>query len=304
MVTFIKKYLAFLAMLHIAVCLATPFPIRSGFHLPDSITELTLKYKTINNLILLPVRINDTLVVNLILDTGTRNIVLFGKRFQKYFSFELNQQVQFSGLGTGNPVFGKLTLNNSVSIGSVIGLDIPIVVVNSKNLFSTLVNVHGVIGYELFLKFEVEINPKTQQITFRPPEGNILPEQFTRLPLRVVDTRPFLDCEIALNDGSKISELMIDTGSAFGLLLKTNNWEKLEMEDNQSEILGRGLNGVVEGFHSKTDYLRLNTLEIKSFSTITVRSPWHNNASIGMKLLMDYAIVLNYCKGYAGLMRV
>ena len=139
---FFKNFRSLLGWLPIAACLTTSipacstgWPFRSGFHLPDSVAALTLKYKTINNLILLPVRINDTLRVNLILDTGTRNIVLFGKRFQKYFKFEPSQQVQFSGLGSGNPVFGKLSINNEVSIQSVIGLDIPIVVVPNKNLF-------------------------------------------------------------------------------------------------------------------------------------------------------------------------
>ena len=141
-------------------------------------------------------RINDTLVVNLILDTGTRNIVLFGKRFQKYFTTQPNRPIQFSGLGSGKPVIGKLTINNEVSIQSISGLDIPIVVVPNKNLFESYLNVHGVIGYEIFLKFEVEINPAAQQITFRSPEHSTLSKQYVRLPLRIVDSRPLLDCQI------------------------------------------------------------------------------------------------------------
>jgi hypothetical protein len=31
-----------------------------------------------------------------------------------------------------------------------------------------------------------------------------------------------------------------------------------------------------------------------------IASPWHNYASIGMDILKDYTLVLNYCKGYAG----
>ena len=107
MVSFIKIVFIFYCILPLTECLAKGSPIRSGFHLPDSMTSITFRYKTIKNLIMLPVRINDTLVVNLILDTGTRNIVLFGKRFQKYFTTQPNRPIQFSGLGSGKPVIGK-----------------------------------------------------------------------------------------------------------------------------------------------------------------------------------------------------
>ena len=52
----------------------------AGFFMPDELNEMTLHYKTYHNLILLPVTINDSVHVNLILDTGCRNLVLFGRR--------------------------------------------------------------------------------------------------------------------------------------------------------------------------------------------------------------------------------
>ncbi|NJM25808.1 MAG: hypothetical protein HC859_10290 [Bacteroidia bacterium] len=126
---------------------------RVGFALPDSVTEFTLRYETIENLIILPVQINKDLKLNLILDTGCRNIVLFGRRFNKYFRFEPGKVVKFSGLGDGNPVEGSVALNNTVSIGAVLGERIPLVVVPSRNLFSSFTNIHGVIGYRYFLSF-------------------------------------------------------------------------------------------------------------------------------------------------------
>ena len=110
---------------------------KAGFSLPEHVSEVSLKFQSIRNLIVLPVVINDSIQVNLILDTGCRNLVLFGKRFQKLFQTEPNQKVQFSGLGDGNPIQGKLSLNNKVSIQAVIGEKIPVVIVAEKNLFST-----------------------------------------------------------------------------------------------------------------------------------------------------------------------
>lgn len=311
MVPFFKIILSLTGLLQVIACpaLSSPAlsagrPFRSGFHLPDSVSELTLKYKTLGNLIILPVSINDTLEVNLILDTGTRNLVLFGKRFQKHFQFLPDKKIQFSGLGAGNPVFGKLSIKNKVEINTVVGLDIPVVVVPDKNLFGALPSVHGVIGYEIFLKFEIEINPLLREITFRSPIHSNRNEDFVRVPLLIKDSRPILDCEIFMTQNQKrLCDLMIDTGSAFGMLVKStdNRWV---IQEGSIDTFGRGFNGMVEGFEMKTKSVQLKNMSIDVANTRLTKSPWHNYASIGMDILKDYRVILNYCMGYVELRQI
>jgi len=246
MVPFFKIILSLTGLLLTIACLALPSPLRSGFHLPDTVEELTLKYKTVGNLILLPVTINDTLKLNLILDTGTRNLVLFGRRFQKFFTFLPDSKVKFSGLGTGSPVFGMLSIQNKVEINSVMGLDIPVVVVTDKNLFGSMINVHGVIGYEIFNKFEIEINPAREVIIFRSPMHDHANPGYVRIPLEVKDCKPMLDCAIFITpEQNRLCDLMIDTGSTFGLLVKAtdNQWFG---NYGQPEVIGEGFNGDVK----------------------------------------------------------
>lgn len=273
---------------------------RAGFYLPDSVHEVTLKYKSIHNLVLLPVVINDTIKVNLILDTGCRNLVLFGKRFQKLFQLQKDKKIQFSGLGSGKPIYGSLSLDNSVSIDAVIGERIPVVIVPNQNLFGAYINVHGVIGYDIFTKFEIELNPARQLITFRPAARAELAPEFTRVPIRIEDSRPLIDCEVVFSEEhSKLCNLMIDTGSSLGLLLKTTEIDKYP-PNSERTVLGRGLNGLIEGLKLETEKLVLGGIEIHSIDTGIIHSQWHNYASVGMELLKDYSLVLNYCKSYAG----
>jgi hypothetical protein len=225
---------------------------------------------------------------------------LFGKRFQKLFRLEPGQGVKFSGLGSGSPVYGKLSLNNKVAIDAVLGNDIPVVVVPSQNLFRNYPNVHGVIGYDIFTKFEVEINATRQNITFRPAATATLGEEFTRVPIRVEDSRPVIDCRVIFTkDKTHICDLMIDTGSALGLLLKTTDIKKYSLHGTRT-VLGRGFNGDIEGMETSTERLMVDQVEMKQVPTGIIQSPWHNYASIGMDILKDYTLVLNYCKGYAG----
>lgn len=271
----------------------------AGFFLPDSVVEMTLKYRMMRDLIILPVMINDSVKVNLIIDTGCRNLILFGKRFSKRLRITPGRSVEFSGLGDGRSVRGKLSLGNKVSIHHVLGEQIPVVIVENHNLFANYQNVHGVIGYDIFVKFEIEINARNQTITFRPALNNISPAGYTQVPLRIVDARPVLASEVYLQGvTSKPQDLMIDTGSSLGLLLKTTSIENFG-RDGHTTVLGVGFNGPVRGYQTIAERVRIRGLDIRNVSTGIVSSTWHNNASIGMEVLKNYVVILNYCRAYA-----
>jgi hypothetical protein len=271
----------------------------AGFFLPDSVKEMTLKYRTVRGLIILPVTINDSVEVNLILDTGCRNLILFGKRFKHLFKINSAKPIEFSGLGSGPSVKGTLSIGNKVSIREVLGQQIPVVIVDENNLFGNYHNVHGVIGYDIFVKFEIELNTSTRTITFRPAINAFAPYGYTQIPLRIVDSRPMIKSQIFMDKNTSRSlDLMIDTGSSLGLLLKTTNIS--EYDHHRSEkVLGIGFNGPVSGYQIISNKLILVGMEMKNVRTGIVSSPWHNNASIGMNVLKDYIVVLNYCKAYA-----
>jgi hypothetical protein len=272
----------------------------TGFFLPDSLAEVTFKFRKVDNLILLPVTFNDTLQLNLILDTGCRNIVLFGKRFNNLFELHPDKKIQFSGLGSGKPVVGRLSVENKVSINAVVGDKIPVVVVPDQNLFGPNSKVDGIIGYDIFIKFEIEINLKSQIITFRPAFTSEISKGYDKVAIRVEDSRPIIRSTIFFQGKEGLSlDLMLDTGSSLGLLLKTNELEKYPAESS-TKVLGRGLNGQIHGTKARTERLLLDNLEVKALDTGIIYSPWHNHASVGMEIMKNYSIVLNYCKSYAG----
>jgi hypothetical protein len=251
-------------------------------------------------LVVLPVVINDSIQVNLVLDTGCRNLVLFGKRFQKLFQTEPTQKVQFSGLGDGSPIHGKLSLNNKVSIQAVIGENIPLVIVPHQNLFGTFANIHGVIGYDIFIKFEVELDHAQQRITFRPAATSELSSEYEKIPLVIDDSRPLIKSQVFFeNNDGHLCDLMLDTGSTLGLLMKTTDLTKFPV-GNARKVLGRGFNGNVMGTETIAMKVILNTFEILGITAGITQSDWHNYASVGMDVLKNYTVVLNYCKSYAG----
>lgn len=270
----------------------------AGFFLPDSVGETTIKYRTIKDLIILPVTINDSVEVNLILDTGCRNLVLFGRKFEKLLRIGSSRPIVFSGLGNGKPVSGQLSLGNKVCMNHVLGEQIPVVIVDSNDLFGNYHNVHGVIGYDIFVKFEVEINARDRMITFRPALTSSAPNGYTQVPLSVVDSRPVIGSSIIVDNKTRMTlELMIDTGSSLALLLKTKKMERFGGHGNET-VLGMGVNGPVSGYEMISKKILLDGLEMHHISTGIISSRWHSNATIGMQVLKNYVVVLNYCKSY------
>jgi len=295
------KSLKYLVLLSLLVLPLSTFSNNNnaGFYLPDSLQEMSINFRTVDNLIVLPVSVNDSVHVNLILDTGCRNIVLFGKRFKKLLNIRSGKPVIFSGLGTGASVKGSLSINNKVTIHSVLGKLVPVIIVPDKNLFSQYRDIDGVIGYDIFLKFEIEINSKEHRITFRKALTATPPDGYSQVPLKIVDSRPVMQSNIIFENKSTAScDLMIDTGSAIGLLLKTTDLGKYHAHE-KPEMIGMGLNGALYGFTSVATNLQLGDFVFSQLNVGIVKSDWHNHASIGMDVLKDYIVVLNYCKSYA-----
>lgn len=291
-----------LAAILIALCprLLQASTSRAGFSMPDSLKEVTFKYRSHGNLIILPVTINDSVKVNLILDTGCRNLVLFGTQFNRFFELHPEKKVNFSGLGSGKPVSGRLSLNNKVSIDAVIGEKIPVVIIPDQKLFRPGDDVDGIIGYDIFIKFEVELICARRQITFRPAiKAEIAPE-YEKVAIKVEDGRPIINSTLMIDSKEVSFDLMIDTGSSLGLLLKTTDMSRFQGTKGSGSVLGRGLNGRIHGSSFLAEHLFLDDMEIGKVQAGIIYSPWHNYASVGMDLITNYSIVLNYCKSYAG----
>ncbi len=268
----------------------------AGFNLPDSLAELTMSFSTRGNLIVVPVVINKSINVNLILDTGCRNLVLFGKQFTALLETLPDKVISFSGLGQGKPVTGKLSVNNLVEISSITGEHLPIVVVDDKNVFRQYRNIHGIIGYDLFLKFEIEINFKLKEMKFRPALTARPRDNFNTVRLNIVDSKPFMESSVTVNNQRSAFELMIDTGSALGLILRMSSLKDPGVERS---VIGVGLNGNIAGYVFDAGTVNVDDLVMKNITANVIEGSGSGGASIGMDALKHYIVVLNYCQAYA-----
>jgi hypothetical protein len=125
----------------------------------------TIEFRTRNSLIIVPVEINDTLHVMLAIDPHCSSVVLFGKKYERLLEGSRPVSTQFPAKYEEGPV----SVHNKISVGPVVGENVPILVVPNTNPLNFFTSVHGVIGSHFFATYDFQIDHKKQTLTFLPP---------------------------------------------------------------------------------------------------------------------------------------
>jgi hypothetical protein len=275
----------------------SPSNRNTGFYLPDSVSEMRIQYKENDGLIVLPFIINDTIQVNLILDTGSSNIILFGKKFKNLID-QTARKIRFSGHGDGTPREGFAMTGVRLKLDIISGDNIPVVVI-PKRVFNGYSAADGVIGLDILQKFEVEIDPLKRIIFFRPAATAELGHEYSRASLKIDGHLPVLSSMLTMKDGNRVAtNLAIDTGSMLGLLMVTDNLSNLNPFD--MTLTATGINGDVYSYKYWVKSLNCEGLTVTDVPIAVTFKKSKSYASIGMGLLKEYRIVLNYPKGYVG----
>lgn len=262
--------------------------------------EITLKYRKYKELIILSAQLNDSMPVNLILDTGCRNTILFGRKYDAVVNPYTSKTIAFSGLGNNSPLLGRISLNNELQFNGVKGSGVVIVVVPSREFVYGMPEIDGVIGYDLLRWFEIEVNPKLSTVTFRNPDGNCLHGDYFKFNLNPDEILPFVSGKLKTTTHTNTDlPLLIDTGSQLGVLLKS-----YQINENNCEVIARGLCGYIKGTEAYASVFNMNDIQLSSnliFYVIPAKN--QEMLSIGMDFLKDYVFIINSVKQYAAIKR-
>lgn len=266
----------------------------------------SFSFRLINNLIIVPVVLDDSLKASFILDTGVRNTILFDSSgyFNKHRSA---RQVLLAGAGQQHNINAFVVEDVNISFPGINGSGHQLVVLEDDllQLSSHLgTAVQGIIGFDFFNAFTVEINYIRKRITVYQ-SGSFSPgRRDESVPIHFFQQRPYLYADIVQYQGpSFMAELLIDTGASHGLMLEKDSNDSIRLpEKNLETIIGWGLGGEVHGFLG-----RIESLEIAGFTfadmlasyTTDYSSPVvfeesGRNGSIGGELLSRFTTTYDY----------
>ncbi|MFZ5973262.1 MAG: aspartyl protease family protein [Bacteroidota bacterium] len=272
----------------------------SGFNFAEGVSHTTLPFVLYKNLMIIPARLNDSVTLRLILDTGTRSALLYGKRFANLATLMRDKKIKVTGWGGSSGTDAMMAYPNQLDIADVSGQQLSIAVVPNRRLLAERPDIDGVIGYELFVRFVVEINYQTQTIHLYNRLHPVSENLYTSIPLEINQARPQVLSTIRLKNKKEITlKLLVDTGSSLGLTVYARDREGFPTSFERDAI-GIGLAGWVYGFDLFVDYLHLNDFLISGIRSHLIHveghpdENFHMAGSLGAGFLKDHIVIFDY----------
>jgi hypothetical protein len=282
-----------------------------GFTIADGKSQCEIPIEIHNNLIVVPVILNGALPLKFIVDTGVRTSILTQKSFSDILNLPYSRKYTISGPGGEKLVDAYITNNVTLQLPGVIGRGHAMLVLAEdylelRNYLGT--DVHGILGYELFSRFIVEINYERKFMRLMQPKKFRMKRKFQAVPIRIEDTKPYITTPIILQNGTQLTaKLLVDSGASHGLMLDQVSDDRIQVPEHYvSSVLGRGLGGEIRGKVGRIRTLQLGNFHIENpivnfpdpnsyFDTLkTGTSP--RNGSIGGEVLSRFTVIFNFPK--------
>ncbi len=297
----------------IYLCVAAPYCSMAqevlGFAITEGKSQVTIPIEIQNNLIIVPVIINRQIPLKFILDTGVRTAILTEKSFSDILNLQYSRKYSIAGPGGHKVVEAFVTNNVTLDLPGIHGQGHALLVLDQdylelRNYLG--MDVHGILGYELFSRFVIEIDYERKFMVIKNPDKFVPKRKFEMLPIEVDDTKPYIAATVQINDSTRsIIKLLIDTGASHGLILETNSSPLIQLPPKHiNSIIGRGLGGVITGQIGRIGSLKLGRYEITDVLTnfpdpnSYMDSLKHNrtvfrNGALGGEVLSRFTVVFN-----------
>ena len=276
------------------------------YSLPDGQKHEKVKFQLINNLVIVPIEVNGT-PLSFVLDTGVSTPILFNLSDKDSIQINEVSEITIQGLGEGEPIQALGSRNNSFKLGSIENNSQKLYVVLDKSLnFSPSLGIpiHGIIGYDLFRDFVVEMNYSSRNIKFHDSEYYKYKKNKKNqtLPLSLVRKKAYVDGEVLLKNDEKVSvRMLLDTGSSDAIWLFEN--EDIRVPENHYEdFLGRGLGGDIYGKRTRVKRMKLGNFALENAKAAfpdmvafnAIKNLGNRNGSLGGEVLKRFNIIFDY----------
>ena len=286
-------------------------PQTLGFKILNDAKRVRIPFELYNNLIVVPVVLNNQLPLKFVLDTGVRTTIITEKAFTDILNLSYARKYTISGIGDEavQGIEAYVTNGVSLTLPGVKGNGHAMLVLEEdylelRNHLGT--DVHGILGYELFSRFVVKVDYDNKMLTFTTPEHFRAGRRYEEIDISIEDTKPYVKGYLQYKGEEPIElKLMVDSGSSQGIMLDVNSNDKLHVpDDNLRCNLGRGLAG---GLHGRVSRVEQFSIGDRAWQDPLVTFPEENdlidslkstdifrNGSIGGEILGRFKVIFNF----------
>lgn len=211
-----------------------------------------IPFKLVNNHLILPISVNGSEPLDVVLDTGmpSGGLALFGGAEIESLGLDIDPsiQAQVGGAGGhGKRMSARMAMSESLSVAGLEMDGVRVIVMPEMPDFTGYH--HGIIGYSLFGNYVVEIDYDQRVVRLHAPDTYDAPAEAHIVPLTLRNRLPYATVEITAEGGEPFeTEVVVDLGASHAISLNTEASDKISIPGNAlSAILGHGLSGPLEG---------------------------------------------------------
>ena len=281
---------------------------QATFKMPENVKKETIKFKLINNLIIIPVEVNGV-ELSFILDTGVNKPILFNVANNDSIEVKNIEEIFLRGLGEGGAIRAFHSKGNNFKLKSIYNNNQDLyVVLDEKINFSPRLGipVHGIIGFDLVRDFVLDINYVSKKIRFYKNYEYTYKDckKCEQFDIELYKNKPYLNSKVQIDDNREVDvKLLIDSGSSDALWLFENEGIGLKTPKNYFEgFLGRGLSGGIYGNLARAKNFSIGNFNLKdtkvsfpdSVSIRYVQNLNGRNGSLGSDILKRFRVILDY----------
>ncbi|WP_100610019.1 retropepsin-like aspartic protease [Confluentibacter lentus] len=290
------------------LCFAIGSYSQDNFSVQNKRKSDKIRFSLINNVIVVPVEINGV-TLSFLLDTGVSKPIIFNfLNVSDTLKIKDTETIFLKGLGSGDSVETLKSSNNVLRMGDAIKLRQDLYAVFNANLnFAPKlgVPVHGIIGYDIFKDFVVEINYSKKYLRLTEPNTYKYKKckKCETFNLEFNNYKPYLNANVTINNKNIPVKLLIDSGGSDSLWLFENDSLGIVATGKYfDDFLGHGLSGSVYGKRSKIEAFSLKHFEFKQANvafpnaqSISIATQFkERNGSVSGNILKRFNIIMDY----------
>lgn len=271
--------------------------------------KVTTAFKLVNNLVVIPLMLNGKGPFNFIVDTGVGILLITEPTIIDSLAPTSYREIIINGIGEGNEMRAYIHPMVKVDVTNSINGSMPVAILQKEafNLSSYAgMPIHGLIGYELFSSFIVQINYSAKVIKYHKHETAFIPRKGSKIPISIEDRKPYVTSDIVLENGiRKKVKLIIDSGAGHPLSLETEDGiPYIVPETNIAANLGVGLSGLINGFIARIPQIKLGKFQMNNvicafpnYNDVAAKVPTiSRNGSMGNNILKRFNVVFDYAR--------
>ena len=275
--------------------------------------KIDLRFEMIHNLIIIPAFINGSDTLKFILDTGVSHTMITSLNGTQGISFNFAREIELFGLGSGREVQAFHSFGNVIELPGIIGFNHNVIIL--KEEFDYLsqglgTQIHGLIGYDVFDSFIVEIDYTSKRLTlydpkhFKSRKKKRLLKKSDIIEMEIRKRKPYINATI-YNDDNEAAEmnLLVDTGASHAISIFNFTDDKMEIPENSLyTFIGIGLSGEIYGPIGRTNKIALGDFKFKkpivtypdSESVQLTDFENDRSGSLGADILNRFTVIFDY----------